>query len=303
MTTTETRRAQRELFRSYKASPTLAVPTTVLFLAVIGGISATWYNALNGNLPLWAGCLINGFLSYGLFSIIHDSSHRAISSNKWVNDGIGTVGLIFLFPYAPMPILRWLHMQHHRFTNSRRDPDLFTHESPWWQAPFRWAFFDGYYMYYYFRHGGKYVRKFAPTFILYLSFLLPLLAAAITFGYGLEVLVLWFIPTRIALFLIDVVFVILPHHPGLVSQEEDPYLATTMRMGWEWLLTPVLVYQNYHLIHHLYPTVPFYKMHRVWDLKRDELTKHNVSYQTAFRLEPQNMEVHLKFREEHPRPA
>ena len=300
MTTQDARLAQRELFRSYKAAPTLAVPTVLLFLAVIAGISTTWYNALNGNLSLWVGCLINGVLSYGLFSIIHDSSHRAISSNRWINDGIGTVGLIFLFPYAPMPILRWLHMQHHRFTNSRMDPDLFTHEAPWWQAPFRWAFFDAYYMYYYFKYGGKYVRKFAPTFAIYLGLLIPALATAIYFGYGLEVLLLWFIPTRIALFLIDVVFVILPHHPGIVSEQEDPYLATTMRMGWEWLLTPFLVYQNYHLIHHLFPTVPFYKMHRVWDLKRDELTRHNISYQSAFGLQPQNIALHREFRDQHP---
>jgi fatty acid desaturase len=106
---------------------------------------------------------------------------------------------------------------------------------------------------------------------------------------------LWFIPTRIALFLIAVVFVILPHHPALVSHHEDPYLATTMRMGWEWLLTPLLVYQNYHLIHHLYPTVPFYKMHRVWYLRYDEHAKHNVSYQKAFALAPDNIELHRQF--------
>jgi fatty acid desaturase len=68
-----------------------------------------------------------------------------------------------------------------------------------------------------------------------------------------------------------------------------------MRMGWEWLLTPLLVYQNYHLIHHLYPTVPFYKMHKVWYLRYDEHAKHNVSYQTAFALEPDNIDVHRQF--------
>jgi hypothetical protein len=41
--------------------------------------------------------------------------------------------------------------------------------------------------------------------------------------------------------------------------------------------------------------VPFYKMHRVWYLRYDEHTKHNVSYQTAFALEPQNIEVHRRF--------
>jgi hypothetical protein len=41
--------------------------------------------------------------------------------------------------------------------------------------------------------------------------------------------------------------------------------------------------------------VPFYKMHRVWYLRYDEHVRHNVSYQTAFALEPQNIELHHKF--------
>lgn len=95
--------------------------------------------------------------------------------------------------------------------------------------------------------------------------------------------------------MIAVVFVILPHAPNKVGQEEDKYMATTMRMGWEWLLTPLLVYQNYHLIHHLYPEIPFYKMHKAWYLKYDEINAHNVSFQTAFGVAPANLESHLNF--------
>ncbi|MEL0083131.1 MAG: fatty acid desaturase, partial [Gammaproteobacteria bacterium] len=267
----------RVLLNAYKESPTLAVPTTLICIAMVAVIVGTWAAVLGGSMPMWLGAIVNGLASYGMFSVIHDASHRAISNNKWVNDGIGTVGLIFLFPYAPMPILRWLHMQHHRFTNAKNDPDDFTHRSPRWQAPIRWAMFDGYYMYYYFRYGGQFVTKFMPTFLFYVAVVAIALTWGISNGYGLEIFVLWFIPTRIGLFLIDVVFVILPHAPGVVKCEDNEYLATTMRMGWEWLLTPFMVYQNYHLIHHLYPTVPFYKMHRVWHLKKDELNKHDVS--------------------------
>ncbi|HAC34706.1 MAG TPA: fatty acid desaturase [Gammaproteobacteria bacterium] len=293
--TAVTRQEEKRLMGEYKASPKIAWPTTILCFVMVAVIVATWVAALNGTISLWLGALINGMASYGMFSVIHDSSHRAISSNRFFNDFIGTIGLLFLFPYAPMPILRWLHMQHHMYTNADIDPDWFTHTSPKWQAPVRWAIFDGYYMYYYFRNGGQFVRKFMPTFLLYVGIVVPVLGAAIYYGYALEVFMLWFIPTRIGLFLIDVVFVILPHHPGIVSQQEDPFLATTMRMGWEWLLTPLMVYQNYHLIHHLYPTVPFYKMHKVWDLRKEQLTRHDVSYQTAFGLEPDNMDVHRSF--------
>ena len=65
-----------------------------------------------------------------------------------------------------------------------------------------------------------------------------------------------------------------------------------MRMGWEWLLTPLLVCQNYHLIHHLYPTVPFYKIHDAWYLKYDELSTGNISYRGGFGLTPENIALH-----------
>ena len=39
---------------------------------------------------------------------------------------------------------------------------------------------------------------------------------------------------------------------------------TRNRIGWELLLTPALLYQNYHLVHHLHPLVPFYRYLTVW---------------------------------------
>lgn len=65
------------------------------------------------------------------------------------------------------------------------------------------------------------------------------------------------------------------------------------RPGWEWLLTALLVYLNYHLLHRLYRTVAFYKMHDVWHLKYDQLNDGNISYQDTFKMAPENMASHL----------
>jgi len=102
------------------------------------------------------------------------------------------------------------------------------------------------------------------------------------------VLFLWILASRIGLALVALVFVFLPHYPGDISFEENEYQATTIRQGWEWLLTPLFVYQNYHLIHHLYPTAPFYNYPKIWHLKYDELTSHNPAIQTGFGLMPIN---------------
>lgn len=60
-------------------------------------------------------------------------------------------------------------------------------------------------------------------------------------------------------------------------------------------MTPLLVYQNYHLIHHLYPMVVFYKMHNVWHLKYDQLSEGNIRYQSAFKMAPENIASHLSY--------
>ena len=284
-----------KLFQSYLKSPFLAMPTVIIFFLVMGGMYNVWVYALAGTLPMWAGALINGILSYWLFSIIHDASHHSLSSNKLINETVGGIGLFFLFPYAPMIALRWVHNKHHIHANGPMDPDQFEHNSPWWQVPIRWSCFDAYYIYYFFKYGGKVIKRNLVPLIAFYTALIVAFITALYFGYGYEIFMLWFIPSRISLFLIAVVFVILPHHPATVGQEEDKYMATTMRMGWEWLLTPLMVYQNYHLIHHLWPEIPFYKMHKAWYLKYDEINAENISLQTAFGLEPANLESHQNF--------
>ena len=56
--------------------------------------------------------------------------------------------------------------------------------------------------------------------------------------------------------------------------------------GWEWLITPLMVYQNYHLIHHLYLNVPFYNHLKNGHLKYGELVAERPAVQSAFGLMP-----------------
>ena len=284
-----------QAFQDCLKSPVLAIPTTLMFLFILPSIVLTWVYATNGTITMWQGAIINGLLTYGLFSVIHDSAHRSLSRYSWLNEWIGYIGLLFLFPYAPMAPVRWVHNQHHIHTNGQKDPDRFEHEATWWQVPFKWSCFDVYYIYYFFKYGQKVMKKHAKSLIAYYTSLIIFVTAALYLGYGYEIFMLWFIPSRISLFLIAVVFVILPHHPATVSQAEDKYMATTMRMGWEGLLTPLMVYQNYHLIHHLWPEIPFYKMHKAWYLKYDEINAHNLSIQKPLGLVPANIESHRNY--------
>jgi len=54
----------------------------------------------------------------------------------------------------------------------------------------------------------------------------------------------------------------------------------------EWLLTPVLLYQNYHLVHHLYPTVPFYRYISIWRARLSFHESQNPAVVDALSLRP-----------------
>jgi ring-1,2-phenylacetyl-CoA epoxidase subunit PaaE len=47
------------------------------------------------------------------------------------------------------------------------------------------------------------------------------------------------------------------------------------------LLNPLLLYQNYHLVHHLHPIIPFYRYVRVWRRNEDEYLAHDPALSTV----------------------
>ena len=105
-------------------------------------------------------------------------------------------------------------------------------------------------------------------------------------GYLIELLMFWIIPQRISFFFISFIFVYLPHVPHEAQEQENAYRATSIRNGGEWLLSPLMMYQNYHLVHHLYPNVPFYRMVKIWNSKLDEHLSNDPAVVTALGLYP-----------------
>lgn len=267
----------------------MAWPTIGLFILSAAVLVGSTLLALDGRMPLWVGALVNGLAMYNLFSVAHDAAHRSLSSNKTINETMGRAAIMLFMPIAPFEGVRWIHMQHHRFTNGAADPDRFIHHCSWWKIPFCWPNVDVYYLAYFVRNGGDHLTRHARSALISSTLLVAVIGLLTFMGFGLEVLFLWFLASRVGLFLIACVFVYLPHYPGDIDAKDNVYKATTIRRGMEWLLTPLLVYQNYHLIHHLYPTVPFYRYQKVWHLKYDELVSNEPAVQTPFGLKPVNV--------------
>ena len=123
--------------------------------------------------------------------------------------------------------------------------------------------------------------------ILQLTFIISIIAVSIYTQSFLELLCLWILPTRVSSFLFVLVFTYLPHVPFLATAAQNKYQASSNREGLEWLFTPLMTFQNYHLVHHLYPRAPFYRMKKLWNLNLDEHLSNDPLIMRNFSLIPQ----------------
>lgn len=272
--------------KDLQTKPVVAWPTVILLLCSVPPILYLDYLGMTQQMNVYIAALIASVFGYLSFSSIHDGIHRSVSSIPWVNEAVSMATVNMLFPYVPIAVLRWGHMQHHVHTGDpARDPDYPTAHSFWgmmWRGLF-WA--DAYYIWNYLKHSNERPAREVRTAKIHLL-VGGLIFVAAVIALPVEALIFWVIASRLTMWLIALVFMYLPHVPHTVVQKEAPYQATLMRMGWSWLMTPLLAYQNYHLVHHLYPTVPFYRYKKVWDARQSFHEAHLPATVGAFQLAP-----------------
>ncbi|MGH2958870.1 MAG: fatty acid desaturase [Solirubrobacterales bacterium] len=246
--------------------PAVAVPTLVLFVLAL----ATWCaSAALGTAGLWPApisVVVSGVAAFLLFTVAHECSHASASSIHGINLWMGRIATPFFTVVGGFSMLRFIHMQHHRFTNHSdgRDPDHYTQSKNRFALPLRWATVDLAYTRFYFPKLSQRPRTEKIEFVVNEAILIGVIAALCIQGFAMEVLLYYFLPTRIALFILACTFDWLPHHELPDDIDSNKYRATRVTIGAEWLLTPLLLYQNYHLVHHLHPRIPFYRYIKVW---------------------------------------
>jgi len=265
-------------------APIYAWPTIGLFLLnIVVWSTSTTLGCLH-IIPIWIACIINGLTTYSFFTILHDASHHAVSLKSWLNELIGWLSLLFFGPVSlSFRAFRYLHIQHHRFTNDKQlDPDFWVSRGPFWLRPLMIATVDINYLLYYFPKINSRPKAEKIGLIPYSLLMLTIVIFCILSGYGWEMLFYWIIPSRIAIFLLSLGFDYLPHFPHKITEAEDPYQATSIREGFYVFWSPILFYQNYHLAHHLYPTAPFYCYKKVWLLGKENFMPHHPAIVDAF---------------------
>jgi fatty acid desaturase len=252
-------------------SPPVAWPT--LALAVLLPLAQWTVVGLGAArlLPFWACAPIVTLAAYAHYTLVHESIHGNLVPGhprlRWLNDVVGWVGALGLS--HNWPIMMRGHALHHAHTNTDQDPDIHVKGAlsrllakwlvfvPMSLVPQSLLRFIAPAQY------RKLERTLRPGEMLQGTAvslaILALLALSIATGRFLDWLCLLFIPTRVAALILQICFSWLPHHP---FDRTERYLNTRISL-WPGAGL-LLLQQNLHLMHHLWPSVPFYNYGRLY---------------------------------------
>jgi len=229
--------------------------------------------------------IVSTVCSYTQFTVAHDAVHCSVSKKyKSLNDWIGWCAQLWLGPTAcNWDGLKYNHLAHHAHTNHPDyDPDYWCSlKGPGgkYLAALRWMFIDvSYYQIYFKKIIQKPLLEQLKAYGIEVCKYL-LLVVAYKWGYLPFLFQYWILPARLALFVLAYAFDFLPHFPHEITRKTNKY-RTTAYIYTPWIFRPLLslliFYQNYHIVHHLKPTVPFYRYKNVWGVMKNELLEEGI---------------------------
>lgn len=244
--------------------PTLAWPTMAIFFISFAGFGLSTYALLTGLLSPFITVPISGFFVFWSFTPLHEAVHRNLSTINWLNDYIGTVSAQLLLPGFSTSLYRYLHVTHHARTGQENDPDLkFTQDNLlvcWTNS----AFLDVLWTRFYFSVWSERPLGERARFMLGLVLYVTMFVVAFTSPYVVEFIVAFLLPMFLGRVLTVYLLATIQHRKGH-EQRVDPLGATSIQdVDSKWWQHLFMLGQSQHLIHHMYPGVPWYKYDPIW---------------------------------------
>lgn len=255
-------------------------PAVVLAAGVLALVGLAW----SGLLPFWASSLVATLAAYAAFTVMHEASHGNIHGRhrrlaKYADLLAWIVGLTLVAPY---PAFRVLHLRHHAHTNHpEKDPDYFVAGSFPHAVARGFTTVPAYYGEFLFGLTSKTpaARRARPVVLTALAFYFALAATLSALGLWREVLALWLLPALLASPVLALLFDWLPHRPHTSRERYRDTHAIDSR-----LLDVLFLGQNLHLVHHLFPRVPFHRYRVVFDAGRERFLEKGARIDGPLRL-------------------
>jgi beta-carotene hydroxylase len=181
-------------------------------------------------------------------TVIHDASHNAAHRDRTMNAILGH-GSALMLGFA-FPVFTRVHMQHHAHVNDPdNDPDHYVSTGgPLWLIAARFFYHEIFFF------KRKLWRKYELLeWFLSRLFVIGVVYIAIQYDHLGYVLNFWFSPALVVGLALGLFFDYLPHRP---FHNRDRW--KNARVYPSPILNILILGQNYHLIHHLWPSIPWY---------------------------------------------
>ncbi|MEA5530286.1 fatty acid desaturase [Dolichospermum sp. UHCC 0684] len=223
-------------------------PTLLLFLVVVIMLVLSNFGYWCWEWPDWLCFSINTLALHCSGTVIHDACHQSAHRNRIVNAILGHCSaLILAFAF---PVFTRVHLQHHGNVNHPKDdPDHYVSTGgPLWLIAVRFLYHEVFF----------FQRRLWRNYELLEWFISRLIVITIVYisvqyhflGYILN---FWFIPAFLVGITLGLFFDYLPHRPFV---ERNRWKNARVYPGK--VLNILILGQNYHLIHHLWPSIPWY---------------------------------------------
>jgi beta-carotene hydroxylase len=202
----------------------------------------------------WCCFCLNVLALHMVGTVIHDACHGVAHRDKLANALLGH-GSAFLLCFS-FPVFTRVHMQHHAHVNDPdHDPDhVVSTLGPLWIINARFLYHEVFF----FRRKLWRKNELLEWALARLS-----LGVMVYLGYRFDFLGyifnFWFVPLAVVGLVLGLFFDYLPHRP---FKERDRW--QNARVYPSPILNWLIMGQNYHLIHHLWPSVPWYNYERAY---------------------------------------
>ena len=238
-------------------------PNTLMFMASVGLISLSTVGYFLWGWPSWCVFLMNVLSLHLSGTVIHDASHNSAHSNRTINAVLGHGSALILgFSF---PVFTRVHLQHHAHVNDpENDPDHFVSTGgPLWLIAARFFYHEIYFFKRQLWRNWELLEWFLGRLAVAL-----LVFAAWKFDFLGYIFNFWFSPALVVGIALGLFFDYLPHRP---FEERDRW--KNARVYPSAVLNLLIMGQNYHLVHHLWPSVPWYKYKPTYEVMRPLLDK------------------------------
>lgn len=224
-------------------------PTLIMFLTAVAIATISIVGYFQWDLPGWCCFTLNVLALHIVGTVIHDASHQVAHRKPFINALLGH-GSALMLGFA-FPVFTRVHMQHHAHVNDPdNDPDHFVSTGgPLWLIAARFFYHEIFFF------KRRLWRKFELVeWFISRTVVVAVVLLAIHYDFMSFIMNFWFSPALVVGLMLGLFFDYLPHRP---FQERNRW--KNARVYPSPLLNWLIMGQNYHLIHHLWPSIPWYK--------------------------------------------